>query len=52
MVSLTKEDFKQKNLKTNLFFFFQVDDECLNCLVKYEKLLFGIRVTDTEELWM
>ena len=29
----------------------QLDDVCLDCLMKYEQFLFGHHVTEAEELW-
>ena len=32
--------------------FIKLDDACLECLLKFEKSLFGRRVTDVDELWI
>jgi hypothetical protein len=29
----------------------QLDDVCLDCLMKYEAYLFGSHVTEIDELW-
>ena len=45
-------DLVAKDVLKLLYYFFQLDDECMACLLKLEKKLFGSLVTDLDELWI